>query len=67
MDQHWCQGITAKVGLVSAGSVESTSTSTVIENTEDNQATVYQTNRISNSFGYVFGPKLMVSRLERHT
>lgn len=44
------------VCLANAGGSESTNTSTAIGNTEDDQATVYQTNRISTSFAYIFGP-----------
>ena len=42
--------------LACSGGIESTDAAAAIGNTEDNQANVYQTNRISSSFAYVFGP-----------
>ena len=42
--------------LACSGGIESTDAATAVGNTEDNQANVYRTNRISSSFSYVFGP-----------
>jgi len=41
--------------------------STAIGNTEDNQATVYQTNRIGSSFTYSFGPQDGLLPLQTYT
>ena len=44
------------VCLTYTGGSESRDVSRAIGNTEDNQATVYQTNRVSPAFAYMFGP-----------